>query len=94
MKFKDSKHDMYFSRFMVATERRMKQYTVEQFKDYLLYYGEYEDSYKEIVDGKLVRVDYFVLKETPSLTKEFMITKDGRLLYVLNVNTICELVDE
>ena len=94
MKFKESKHDMYYVRFMKVTERLMKQYTVEQFKDYLLSYGQYEDSDREMVDGKLVTTDYFILKETPNLSKSFMITQDGRLFYIYNLNTVCELVDE
>lgn len=94
MKFKDSKYDMYYVRFMRATEKIMRQYTVEQFKDYLMTFGEYEDSDKVVIDGKLIVVDYFVLKETAHLRKEFMLTKDGRLYYVYNLNTLCELVDE
>lgn len=94
MKFKDSKYDMYYVRFMRATEKIMKQYTVEQFKEYLMSFGEYEDSDRVVVDGRLVVTDYFVLKETEHLRKEFMLTKDGRLFYVYNLNTLCELVDE
>lgn len=94
MKFKDSKYDMYYVRFMRATEKIMKQYTVDQFKDYLMSFGEYEDSDRVVVDGQLIVTDYFVLKETANLRKEFMLTKDGRLFYVYNLNTLCELVDE
>lgn len=94
MQFRDSKYDMYYVRFMRATEKIMKQYTIEQFKDYLMSFGEFEDSDRVVLDGKLVVVDYFVLKETEHLRKEFMLTKDGRLFYVYNLNTLCELVDE
>lgn len=94
MKFKDSKYDMYYTRFMRATEKIVKEYTVAQFIDYLKVNAEFDDCEKTIINNKLVDVDYYVLKETEHLSKEFAITKDGRLFYIYNLNTQCQLVDK
>lgn len=93
MKFKDTKHDRYYVNFMRGTEQLLKGFSTKEFSVYLLSCQTYEGSDLMLIDHKLVQCKFFLLTETQHLSKEFMVSKDGRIFYIRNLNEICELVD-
>lgn len=94
MKFKKEKDNRYWVRFMRATEKLMRKLTVSQFISYLKENAELEGDDYECIDDKHMVVKVYLLNETESLSKEFLVTEDGRVFYCISLNTKVELVDD
>lgn len=93
MQYKNSNDNRYRVNFMRATESLMDELTVAEFIEYLKVNGEFEDFDTMYLDGHIVDTRVYMLRETESLRKEFIVTEDGRLFYWLSVATKCELID-
>jgi hypothetical protein len=87
MKYKNDEDNRYRVRFMRATEELIDKMTIAEFISYLEKNGELEETDH---DG----TRYYLLRETPKLFKEFIVTADGKLFYWLSLLKKIELVDD
>lgn len=94
MKYKNDNDNRYRVNFMRATEELMDGMTVKQFISYLEKNAEFEDNDSIYLDGKVVDTKVYCLHETEKLSKEFIVTADGRVFYWLSLIHKIELVDE
>lgn len=94
MKYKNDNDNKYRVNFMRATEELMDGMTVKQFTSYLEKNAEFEDDDSIYLDGKVVDTNVYCLHETEKLSKEFIVTADGRVFYWLSLIQKIELVDE
>ena len=94
MKFKNDNDNRYRVNFMRATEALIDKTTVAEFIEHLENNAELEDDSSHIyIDGKIIWCKDYVLKETDKLHKEFLVSEDGRLFYVVSVRESAELID-
>lgn len=94
MKFKNDDDSRYFAKFMIATEKLIKQLTVKEFISYLEENAEFESEINEYTDGREVIYKAYELKEENSnLYKEFLITEDGRVFYWRTLFNKIEFID-
>lgn len=94
MRYRKDEDNRYRVRFMRNTEELMDRLTVNEFIAYLEENAELEDEDFEYIEGKVVAVKYYELKETDKLRKEFIVTEDGRVFYWISLNTKAELIDD
>lgn len=95
MKFKNDNDNKYRVNFMRATEALIDKTTVAEFIEHLENNAELEDDSSHIyIDGKTIWCKDYVLKETDKLYKEFLVSEDGRLFYVVSVRESAELIDD
>lgn len=95
MKFKNDNDNKYRVNFMRATEALIDKTTVAEFIEHLENNAELEDDSSHIyIDGKIIWCKDYVLKETDKLHKEFLVSEDGRLFYVVSVGESTELIDD
>ena len=94
MKYKNEDDNRYRVQFMRATEQLMDKLSVKAFIFYLRTNAEFEDYDYIRVDGKQVRVGVYDLKEEGStLHKDFAVTEDDRVFFLVSLNYRAELVD-
>lgn len=95
MKYKKENDNRYRVRFMRETEELMDNMTVEEFIYFLKNNAEYEDEETTYIDGKLLNGKVYAYHEpNSSLTKEFIVTDDGRVFYWLSLLQKIELVNK
>lgn len=95
MKFKNDNDNKYRVNFMRATEALIDKTTVAEFIEHLENNAELEDESSHIyIDSKTIWCKDYVLKETDKLHKEFLVSEDGRLFYVVSAREIAELIDD
>lgn len=95
MKFKNDNDNKYRVNFTRATEALIDKTTVAEFVEHLENNAELEDESSHIyIDGKIIWCKDYVLKETDKLHKEFLVSEDGRLFYVVSVRESAELIDD
>lgn len=87
MKFKIEKARYSFVHFMRATEEKMRMSSVAEFINFLEDNAELEEI--EPNGDKI-----YLLKETETLEKEFIITEEGKLFWWVSLNDKAELVDD
>lgn len=94
MKYKNEDDNRYRVQFMRATEQLMDKLSVKAFIFYLKTNAEFEDYDYIRVDGKQARVGVYDLKEEGStLHKDFAVTEDDRVFFLVSLNYRAELVD-
>lgn len=94
MKYKNEDDNRYRVQFMRATEQLMDKLSVKAFIFYLKTNAEFEDYDYIRIDGKQVRVGVYDLKEEGStLHKDFAVTEDDRVFFLVSLNYRAELVD-
>lgn len=94
MRFKNDNDNRYRVNFMRATEALIDKTTVAEFIEHLENNAEFVDESGHIyIDGKTIWCKDYVLKETDKLHKEFLVSEDGRLFYVVSVRESAELID-
>lgn len=94
MKYKKENDNRYRVNFMRTTEELMDNMTVKQFISFLEKNAEYEDEETTYIDGKFLDGKVYAYHEPNSnLTKEFIVTEDGRVFYWLSVIQKIELID-
>lgn len=97
MRFAENKARYSWVKFMVATENLMKNMTVQEFIEYLQVHGELEEEDYDTmyIDKQFIRYRTWMLREVGSnLRKEFAVTEDGRIFWLLSLADKVELVDE
>lgn len=96
MKFAENKARYSWVKFMVATENLMKNMTVAQFIEHLKVHGELEEEDYDTmyIDKKFLRYQTWMLRESKDCRKEFAVTEDGRIFWLLSLADKVELVDK
>jgi hypothetical protein len=98
MRYLKDEDNRYRVNFMRATEEMMDNMTVKEFITYLENYAEFEDNDTMYVGtchkGHIVDTKVYMLRETPDLRKEFIVTADGRVFYWLSLIQKIELIDK
>ena len=94
MKYKNEDDNRYRMQFMRTTEQLMDKLSVKAFIFYLKTNAEFEDYDYIRIDGKQVRVGVYDLKEEGStLHKDFAVTEDDRVFFLVSLNYRAELGD-
>lgn len=94
MKYKKDDDNRYRVNFMRDTEKLMDDMTVKQFISYLEENAEFEDNDNMYLNGRVVDTKVYCLHETEKLSKEFIVTADGRVFYWLSLIQKIELIED
>lgn len=97
MRFAEDKARYNWVKFMPATEELMKNMTVAEFIEYLHVHGELEEEDYDTMylNKQFIKYQTWMLKEEGSnLRKEFGVTTDDRVFWLLSLSDKVELVDK
>lgn len=96
MRFAENKAKYSWVKFMVSTENLMKNMTVQEFIEYLQVHGELEEEDYDTMylNKQFIRYRTWMLKEDNSnLRKEFAVTEDNRIFWLLSLSDKVELIN-
>lgn len=96
MRFAENKARYSWVKFMVTTENLMKNMTVQEFIEYLQVHGELEEEDYDTMylNKQFIRYRTWMLKEDNSnLRKEFAVTEDNRVFWLLSLSDKVELIN-
>lgn len=82
-------------KFRVETEKLMKGMTVQEFIEYLHVHGELEDEDYDTmyIDKQFIKYRVYMLRESKDCRKEFAVTEDGRVFWLLSLIDKVELIN-